>query len=389
MMQNHRFDEQKVGSVIRIGLLRLTDAAPLIVAKENGFFADHGLNVRLSVEPSWANIADKLSYGQLDAAVILPPLAFAITLGLRGVGAPLIVPMSLSLNGNSVTVSSDIAASLGAGGTSIEIGQRLADLLPPRRPRPRLAVVHAYSTHNLLLRYWLAAAGIDPDRDVELSVVPPADMVRALQDGQIDGFCAGAPWGEVAARLGVGATIVNSSDIWRNHPEKCLAVRSDWASANPVLLEGVLAAVLQAAQFCDAPANTDGVAAILAQDNYLALERASIRGSLPSADPDAGRSIFFANAANYPWRSHAAWFLKNMEKWGYLGEGLDRAALAEQVYRPDLFRTAALKIGLSVPRQDGKIEGAHADPWMLDGEPAGIAMNPDNFCDGLIFDPAY
>jgi ABC-type nitrate/sulfonate/bicarbonate transport system substrate-binding protein len=391
MMPDHRFDGRKIQDepVIRIGLLRLTDAAPLIVAKENGFFAGHGLNIRLSVEPSWANIADKLSYGQLDAAVILPPLAFAITLGLRGIGTPLIVPMSLSLNGNSVTVSSDIATSLGEGGTPIEIGRRLADLLPPRRPRPRLAVVHAYSTHNLLLRYWLAAAGIDPDRDVELSVVPPAEMVRALQDGQIDGFCAGAPWGKVAARLGIGATIVTSSDIWRNHPEKCLAIRGEWASANPILLEGLLAAVLQAAQFCDAPANSDAIAATLAQDNYLALERVSIRSSLPSADPDPSRSIFFANAANFPWQSHAAWFLKSMETWGYLGQGVNRPALAQQVYRPDLFRAAALKIGLSVPRQDSKIEGAHAAPWVLDAEPASIAMNPDNFCDGRVFDPAH
>jgi ABC-type nitrate/sulfonate/bicarbonate transport system substrate-binding protein len=374
--------------VIRIGLLRLTDAAPVIVAKEMGFFAGHGLNVRLSVEPSWANIADKLSYGQLDAAVILPPLAFAITLGLRGVGTPLIVPMALSLNGNSVTVSNEIAASLGGRGTPIEIGRRLADLLR-RWPRPRLAVVHAYSTHNLLLRYWLVAVGIDPDRDVEFSVVPPAEMARALRDGQIDGFCAGAPWGEVATRLGAGATIVTSSGIWRNHPEKCLAVRAEWAAANPDMLDGLLGATLQAAQFCDIPANADGIAATLAQDNYLALERASIRASLPSDDGDAKRSVFFRNAANYPWRSHAAWFLEAMETWGYLGQGVDRAALTEQVYRPDLFRAAALRIGLSVPGQDRKIEGAHDAPWLLAADPAPIPMGPDLFCDGRPFDSGF
>ena len=359
----------------------------MIVAKEMGFYTRHGLEVRLSVEPSWANIADKLSFGQLDGAVILPPLAFAITLGLRGVGTPLIVPMALSLNGNSVTVSTEIAAALGPPGPSIEIGRRLADLLP-RWPRPRLAVVHAYSTHNLLLRYWLKAAGIDPDRDVELSVVPPAEMVRALQDGQIDGFCAGAPWGEVATRLGIGATIVTSFDIWRNHPEKCLAIRAEWAVANPAVLEGLLAATLQAARFCDNPANADAIAVILAQDNYMAVERAPIRASLPTDESGAKRSVFFANAANYPWRSHAAWFLAGMAKWGYLGHDVDRAALARQVYRPDLFKAAAQTIGLPVPMQDSKIEGAHDAPWLMQAEPVAIAMNPDSFCDNQIFDPA-
>lgn len=385
----HQTGRQKgpAGSVISIGLLRLTDAAPVIVAKENGFYTGHGLDVRLSVEPSWANIADKLSYGQLDAAVVLPPLAFAVTLGLRGVGTPLIVPMSVSLNGNSVTVTTEIADALGVNGTSLEIGRRLAGLLPPRGPRLRFAIVHAFSTHNLLLRYWLSAAGIDPDRDVELSVVPPANMARAMQDGHIDGFCAGAPWGEVATKLGVGRTIVTSSGIWRNHPEKCLAIRRDWADANPEVMDGLVAATLQAAQFCDNPANANGIAATLARDSYLALDRVFIRASLPAEEGGAARSVFFASAANYPWRSHADWFLVGMAKWGYLGQGVERAALAQQVYRPDLFRAAASRIGLSVPTQDRKVEGTHAAPWLLDGDRGSIEMGPDLFCDAKPFDP--
>jgi NitT/TauT family transport system ATP-binding protein/nitrate/nitrite transport system substrate-binding protein len=373
---------------IRIGLLRLSDAAPVIVAKENGFYAAQGLDVRLSVEPSWANIADKLSYGQLDAAVVLPPLVFAVTLGLRGVGAPLIVPMSISLNGLAVCVGTAMARELGADGTPIEIGRRLAGLLPPARPRPRIAIAHAFSTHNMLLRYWLKACGIDPDRDVELSVVPPADTVRAMQDGHIDGFCAGPPWPAVATRLGIARTLVTSWDIWHNHPEKCLAVRRDWAEANPALLEGLVAATLQAAQFTDNPANADGIAATLAQDGYMAVDRGSVRDSLPTDEPGTGRSVFFANAANYPWRSHAAWFLSGMAQWGYLGRDVDRARLAEQVYRPDLFRAAAARIGLAVPTADRKIEGAHDAPWSLDADPVPIPMEADLFCDREIFESA-
>src|ERR1700742_3249832 len=137
--------------VVRIGMLRLSDAAPIVAAKEQGFFAEQGLDVRISVEPSCANIADKLSYRQLDAAVPLPPLVFAVTLGLRGVGIPLIVPMQLSLNGLAVGVGKGVAEELGMEGTPLEIGRRLANLLPPRRPRLRFAIAHAFSTHNLYL----------------------------------------------------------------------------------------------------------------------------------------------------------------------------------------------------------------------------------------------
>lgn len=379
---------------VRIGLLRLTDAAPVVVALEQGFFADAGLEVFLSVEPSWANIVDKLTYGQLDAAVMPPPLAFAVSIGLRGAGIPLIVPMSLSLNGNSVTVTKEIAGALGPEkhGGALEVGRRLADHLRRRAARPRIAVVHAFSTHNLLLRYWLAAAGIDPDKDIELSVVPPAEMVDAMQEGQINGFCAGAPWGEVAALRDVGRTIVTSSEIWRNHPEKCFAVGRDWAEENPDLLEGLLDALLRAARFCDAPENADDIAAILAQDNYLDLDPAFLRASLPAGEAAEGpgwrsvdRSVFFTSAANFPWRSHAAWFLAEMARWGYLARDVDRAALAASVYRPDLFRIAAGRDGVPAPKHDGKQEGAHAVTWRAEGDPSDIPMQPDLFCDGKIF----
>src|SRR5229473_286514 len=180
---------------VKLGLLRLTDAAPLIVAKELGTFAEEGLDVELSIEPSWANVADKIVYGLLDGAVMLPPLALAVTLGLRGGGAPLVVPMSLSLKGNTITLSESIAAEILRGDAPPDAraaARRLAALIGAGgggSTRPALAVVHGYSTHNLLLRYWLAAGGLDPDRDVELTVVPPAQVVDVLRVGQIVGFC--------------------------------------------------------------------------------------------------------------------------------------------------------------------------------------------------------
>jgi two-component system, oxyanion-binding sensor len=369
---------------IRLGMLRLTDAAPVVLARESGLFAAEGLDVALSVEPSWANLADKLCYGLLDAAVMLPPLALAVALGLRAAATPLLVPMGLSLNGNAVTLAEDLAAPILADGRpeSLEAGRRLGRLLAAR-PKARLAVVHARSTHHLLLRYWLAASGIDPDLDVVIGVIPPAEMVAALESGRIDGFCAGAPWGQMAARAGLGREVVTSAGIWRNHPEKCLAVRADWAGTEPAPLQSLLCALLRAAQRCDDPAEAKELAGLLAADRYVGVPAEAVVASLPGGGPDS--SIFFAQAATWPWRSHADWFLGQMARWGDLPAGLDRQAAAREVYRPDLHAEAARALGLPVPDRDRKQEGGHDRPWQLGAAPGPIEMAPDPFCDGAHF----
>ena len=341
--------------VIRVGMLRLTDAAPLVIALEKGFFADRGLRVDLCVEPSWANIADKMTYGQMDAAIVLPPLALAMALGLRGPKMPIMVPMGISLNGNSVTVSHEIAAAIGTDETTdaVAIGQRFATWLRTQSRRPRFAVVHTFSTHNLLLRYWLAASGVDPDRDVEIVILPPPETAQALKVGEIDGFCAGAPWGSVAAANGAGRTILVSSEIWRDHPEKCLAV-GHFARRQPRALASLLQALVDAAQYCDRPENAREIATIEASPEYLNVDAAFIQASLPSpvatSRGDVDRSVFAARAANVPFPAHAHWFLLQMQRWGYLDAGTDMAAIAETVYRPDLLRALTTVSG-SRPRE--------------------------------------
>jgi two-component system, oxyanion-binding sensor len=384
---------------LQIGLLRLADIAPLVVAKELGFFAAEGIDATLSVEPSWANIADKLTYGLLDGAVMLPPLAFAVNLGVRGTARPLVVPMSLSIGGNTVTLATGLAQSLSqnaASGDALATARTLAAHIARRREHetPVLAVVHAYSTHNLLLRYWLAAGGIDPDRDVKWMVVPPARVVDALRERQITGFCAGAPWGEVAARAGLGVTVATSRSIWSNGPEKVLAVSQSWAEKEPDALQALLRAALRAAQFCDCPENALRVAAILSDDRYLDMDADIILTSLPGGardvrkwPPSADASTFFANAATFPWRSQALWFLREMARWRYLGPDVDLPAAAAAVYRPDLYARAAAAVGASVPLIDSKPEGSHGAAWMLEARPSPIAMGPDLFCDGAVFDP--
>jgi ABC-type nitrate/sulfonate/bicarbonate transport system substrate-binding protein len=231
----------------RLGLLRLTDSAPALLAQAAGLFAEEGVAVDISIEPSWANIADKLSFGALDAAVILPPLAIAIAAGLRGARRRLVLPMSLSSGGNTVTLAAPLVRRIGLAGSALDRARRLKAALAEITP-PRLAVVHGFSTHNLLLRYWLAAGGIDPDRDVEILTLPPEATADALAAGAIDGFCAGAPWGAVAEASGAGARLVGTNEIWGAHPEKALVVDAARAEAEPAAGRALLRALMRAAR---------------------------------------------------------------------------------------------------------------------------------------------
>lgn len=373
---------------LRIGLLRLNDSAPVICAHEFGFFADEGLAVELTVEPSWANIADKLAFGVLDAAVIVPPLAFAVQLGLRGVAQPMFIPYALSASGNTVTLASDLAREVRARGERDDL-DTLPALASCLREQPRtLGVVHAFSTHNLLLRYWLASAGIEPGRDVTLAVVPPAHAVNALREKQIAGFCAGAPWGEVAQRAGVGYSIAGSSDIWHNAPEKAFAVRARWADQHPEALDGAMRALRRASRFCDDPENAAYTASLLARGRYLKLDSHAILNGLPGAEKATNSCVFFRGATTFPWRSQGLWFLSQMRRWSLIDDSVDLRTLAERVYRPDLYRAALAPLGESTPLDDWKTEGRHRSAWSLDATPSRIDMPADAFCDGSVFDPA-
>lgn len=377
---------------IRIGILRLTDSAPAIVAQEFGFFAEEGVDAELVTEPSWANIADKLAYGFLDAAIIVPPLAFAVELGMRGLSQPMIIPYNISLGGNTITLARDLAAGTRAlaTGQSLTLPKALAARLRDNAEPVTLGIVHNFSTHNLLLRYWLASGGLEAGRNIKLTVVPPARAVEALSSGQIAGFCAGAPWGDVAARAGVGTTIATSNDIWQNAPEKAFAVRARWAEEQPQALHGAIRALMRAAQFCDAPENASYTAALLSRHKYVDVDSHALLSSLPGgAIKTAALSCFWRNAATFPWPGQALWFLRQMARWDLIDSGLDLHALAARVYRPDIYRTVAAPLGLSLPLSDFKVEGVHPAAWRLDAAPNPIPMGPDRFCDGAVFDPNY
>ena len=377
---------------LTLGFVPLADAAPLLVAKERGFFADHELEVTLSREASWASIRDKLAVGVLDAAHLLAPMPLAATLGLGNLKEPIVTAMALNLGGNAITVSAALfdrmaaadPAAMGkrprtAGGLRAVIAADRAAGRPPLT----FAVVYPFSAHNYELRAWLAAAGIDPDRDIRLAVVPPPQMVSNLSAGAIDGYCVGEPWNGVAARLGLGRVLITSGELWAGRMEKVLGVRQAWADRYPDTHKALLKALLQAAKWADEPANRDELAEILARPGHVNAPVELLRKLLRIDGP----LLFHRHAANFPWRSQGLWYLAQMRRWGQLQGGVEPLRTVEQVFRSDIYRLAALELGMAVPLVDRKVEGAHARPWVLGEATQPIAMGADAFFDGSRFDP--
>jgi nitrate/nitrite transport system substrate-binding protein len=381
---------------LRIGFVPLADCAPIVLAKERGLFRRHGLDVELSREVSWATLRDKVAAGALDAAQMLAPMAFASALGLGGLQLPICTGLSLDLGGNAITVSAALYRRLAdadpeALATRPVCASALRELIEQDReagrPPLRFGIVFPYSTHDLELRYWLASAGIDPERDVSLRVVAPPFMVQRLEDGHLDGYCVGEPWNRLAALRRSGRTLVTKHEIWNHAPEKVLGVAEEWLDRHPATHRALLRALLEAAAWVDAPDHRLEVAHVIAGESFVDAPVAALYDSLATAGRGAAGPIFFRNAATHPWISHAAWLLSQMLRWGYIEKPIDVRATARRVYRPDLHREAAADVGLPAPLVDEKLEGTHGSGWMLDEASHPIAMGPDRFFDGLHFDP--
>jgi NitT/TauT family transport system ATP-binding protein/nitrate/nitrite transport system substrate-binding protein len=305
---------------VRLGYAPLSDSAPLVAAQALGFFADEGLQAELSREVSWATIRDKLALGALDGAHLLAPMALAAAVGEAA--PPVVVPMALAHGGAGITLSERIVEAAGeeASGLARLIARRRAERASPLT----LAVVYPYSTHNYLLRTWLAEAGLDPAADLHMTVAAPSRMAELLGGGVIEGFCAGEPWGPAAQAAGAGRVVARVGDLWPVAPDKVLGFGRAWAEADRPRLEAVLRALGRAAGWCAEPKNREALAGLLAERLELGAEVIL---------PGLAHLAFEAQAAN---RAEAAWLLEQMRRWGQLDAAADRRALAEAVYRPDL-----------------------------------------------------
>lgn len=332
-------------SDLRLGFIPLTDCAPLIAAQAQGFFEDEGLAVELVREASWATIRDKVAVGALDGAHMLAPMALASA--AETAESPVVAPLGLNRNGSAITVSKALFEALGGEPTDpaepAPSAAGLREVIAKRRDRGKapltFAVVFPASMHNYLLRYWLAEGGVDPDRDVRLVVIPPPRMVERMRAGEIDGFCVGAPWNAVAEAKGIGRILATSSQLWPGGPDKVLGVSGALAGGKPDELRALLRAIIRGAAWADAAENRDALVALLAGRDRIDAAPSAIARALEH------ELVFHRDATGLPRREHGLWFLSQMIRWGQIDANLDLDAVVDQVYRPDLYREAALSLG--------------------------------------------
>ena len=382
---------------LSVGFIPLVDAAPLIVASEMGFAAEEDLALDLVRAPSWSSIRDMLAFGRVEAAHMLSPVPVAMALGLGGVAAPMSALMVLSMNGNVIGVSEPLAEALRAKGHDFDFadaakaGRGLVGL----GRRLTIGVPFPFSMHAELLYVWLSASGLPAPQGVEVRTVPPPLMAEALAAGEIDAFCVGEPWGSTAVENRTGTLLLPGRAIWTAAPEKVLAVRTDWAEAEPDLTGRLMRAVWRACRWLAGAEAHTTAAEILCRSEYLDMSAEvidrSMTGRLYISPRGESRPVpdfirFEDCAATFPWRSQAAWIAVQMA--GRLG--LDRSASASaatRVFRTDLYRRHLAECGAVLPGASSKIEGGIAAGTAAAAGKGRLILPENTFFDSRIFDP--
>jgi bicarbonate transport system ATP-binding protein len=330
---------------LEVAFVPLTACAPVAIAKEKGFFEKHGLDeVNLVRESTWRGVVDGLTAGYLDAAQMPAGMPIWMTLGGAGsMSVPIVSALTMSRNGNAITICKRFQDQ--GITTPAQFKQMLRDTPDVKH---RMGVVHPSSMHNLLLRYWLAGAGIDPDHDLQLKNIPPAQMVVDLKAGTIDGFCVGDPWNLRAEKEQIGYTIATDLDIWDGHPGKVLGVREDWANAYPNTHIALVKALLEAGRYCADPANAEEIRAILARREYVGTVMDYIQlGTERGLARPFAHHLFFGDTVNRPSRTEHLWMMTQMARWEDVPFPRNWVEVMEKTCRVSVFSTAARELGLS------------------------------------------
>lgn len=380
------------------GFIPLVDMAPLAIAREIGFAEEEGLELQLVRAPSRSTLRDMLALGQIEAAHMLSPVPVAAALGLGGAAAQLDALSVLSVNGNVIGVSRDLAARMREGGHGFDFSDATSAgraLIGATQDRLRLGVPFPFSMHAELLYLWLGALGVSTPQDLQVKTVPPPLMAQALAAGEVDAFCVGEPWGSITVETGVGELLLPGAAIWRFSPEKVLAVRHDWANSESDLTRRLMRAVWRASRWLGSRDNRIMASEILARPEYVnvsaeVLERAltgqimiSPRGEMRKR---ADFLNFHAGAANFPWRSQAAFVANRLAA----RTGMDRVQAMDagrMVFRTDLYRRNLADIGAEMPGASEKLEGAISHRTAVASTSGKLILEPDAFFDGTIFDP--
>ncbi|OUL34527.1 CmpA/NrtA family ABC transporter substrate-binding protein [Nostoc sp. 106C] len=363
----------------KLGFIPLTDAAPIIIAKEKGFFAKYGMtNVEVIKQKSWPVTRDNLKIGSagdgIDGAHILSPMPYLMTINDK---VPMYLLARLNTNGQAISVANklkDLKVGLESKGLKEAAAKAKAD-----KKAMKLAITFPGGTHDLWMRYWLAAGGINPDQDVVLEPVPPPQMVANMKVGTIDAFCVGEPWNAQLVNQKLGYSALVTGELWKDHPEKAFAMRKDWVDKNPNAAQALLMAVLEAQQWCDKPENKEEMCKICSDRKYFNVAAADIleraKGNIDYGDGRkqqnfSDRMKYWADNASYPYKSHDTWFLTEEIRWGYLPKDTKVKEIVNQVNKEDLWKQAAKAIG--VP--DSEI-------------PTSTSRGVETFFDGVKFDP--
>lgn len=369
----------------KLGFIALTDAAPLIIAKEMSLFEKHGMpDVEVAKQASWGATRDNLVLGGeangIDGAHILTPMPYLIHSGKvtqNNVPVPMAILARLNLDSQGISVAKEYAET----GVQFDASKLKAAFEAKKAAGGEVKVAMTFpgGTHDLWIRYWLAAGGIDPDKDVSTIVVPPPQMVANMKVGNMDAFCVGEPWNEQLVNQGIGFTACTTGELWKGHPEKAFGMRADWIEKNPKAAKALLMAVMEAQQWCESMDNKEEMAKILGKRQWFNVPPKDVLGRLKgNINYGNGRVAegtdlfmkFWRDHASYPFKSHDTWFLAENIRWGKFAPDTDIKALVDQVNREDIWRAAAKDLGV-----------AAADI------PVSTLRGKETFFDGKVFDP--
>ncbi len=375
-------------ATVKLGYLPIVEAAPLIVAKEKGFFAKYGMTgAEISKQANWGAARDNVVIGAagggIDGGQWQMPMPYQITEGTittNNQKVPMYVLCQLNTHGNGIA----IAGKHNGKGISLTMSDSGKGVFKAGGTKFKAAYTFPQANQEFWLRYWLAANGIDPDAEVELLTVPAAQTVANMKTGTMDAFSTGDPWPFRIVQDKIGFMAALTAEIWKDHPEEYLAIRQDWVDKHPKATKAILKAIFEAQQWCDNFDNRQELAEILSGRNYFNVPADVLSDPFQGKyDMGDGRAIDDKTMAayywkdskgsvSYPYKSHDLWFLTESVRWGFLPKDFlgNAKALIDKVNREDLWREAATE--MSIPAAD---------------IPTSTSRGIEKFFDGVEFDP--
>jgi nitrate/nitrite transport system substrate-binding protein len=347
-------DDGPETKTMRFGIIALTDCAPIVMAHELGYFKKFGIESVISKEASWAVIRDKLSLGENQATHMLIGMPLASTMGLAGSPVkPMVIPWLLNRNGQAISLSNKLKQ---AGVRRPAQLKPLVDKAKASGDPMTFAMTFPPGTHAMWIRYWLASGGINPDKDISLITIPPAQMVANMKVDKMDGFCVGEPWNNRAIEDGIGFTAITTQQMWKDHPEKVCAFTEEFATKNPKTVKAVLKALHLASVHLDDLGNRAKAAEVIARPAYINCPPAIILERLLGkyeygdgrTEQDPNYMIFSQRNCNYPHQIYGKWWLTQLRRWGLTKGAPDYEGIPKRVIRADMYLEAMKEMGVTV-----------------------------------------